>query len=182
MMNALMTPTARKWSLALFFLLGATILIKAYEQFVPYGVRYVRTDSIPKGLYASSWVGHRALERGQGVCFKAIPAGWYADRNYFRANESVCKYVLGVPGDEVKRQGDDVLICHAGKCSSVGKVLAADRAGRPTKSAFVASTVIPTGKYYLGSTHNPRSFDSRYLGLIDTGSIAVRISPIWTQN
>jgi conjugative transfer signal peptidase TraF len=179
-MNYLMTPTARKWSMALFFLLGATILFKGYEQFVPFGVRYVWTPSIPKGLYASTWLDHRPLQRGEGVCFRGAPTGWFADRKYFREGASICKYVLGVPGDEVRPQGDRVQICHDGKCSDVGQVLTADLAGRPTQGAFSAATVIPVGHYYLGSTYFPRSFDSRYMGLIEAGRITVRISPLWT--
>lgn len=180
-MTFLMTPTARKWSLAVFFLLGSTILLKLYDQCVPYGVRYVRTASIPKGLYASVWNDHKSLERGQGVCFNAAPTGWYAQRNYFRADDNICKFVLGLPGDEVRPQGERLQVCHEGQCADVGEVLTADLAGRPTKGAFTAATIIPPGQYYLGSTHNPRSFDSRYLGLIDAGSISVRISPLWVQ-
>lgn len=180
-MNSFMTPTVQKWGFALFFLLGATILMKGYEQFVPFGVRYVFTDSIPTGLYGSMTYNRTPLARGQGVCFRIAPQGWVADRGYFSPGESVCKFVLGVPGDEVRPAGDHVNICYQGHCHSAGAVLAADTKGRPTKGAFSVSTVIPEGQYYLGSTYHPRSFDSRYLGLIDASTIAVRTWPLWTK-
>jgi type IV secretory pathway protease TraF len=175
------TPTARKWSLALFFLLGSTILLQGYAKLFPYGVRYVRTASIPTGLYGSSWLDHRPLERGQGVCFKFTPSSWFAERNYFPANANICKYVLGIPGDEVRPNGTQMQICHAGQCTNVGEVLPTDRTGRPTHGAFTTPVVIPAGQYYLGSTYSTRSFDSRYIGLIDARTIDVRITPIWTN-
>lgn len=181
-MSFLMTPTARKWSLALFFLLGATILLKGYDQLVPYGVRYVFTPSIPTGLYGSVRYDHTPLTRGEGVCFKPIPTGWVAARGYFQPGEIICKFVLGVPGDEVRAHGPALEICHDGSCASAGTVMPADRQGRPSQSAFTGTTVIPAGKYYMGATHNPRSFDSRYLGLIAGNLVTVRISPIWTQD
>jgi type IV secretory pathway protease TraF len=141
----------------------------------------VFTASVPKGWYASKTYDRTPLARGQGVCFRVTPTGWIAERGYFRPGESVCKLVLGVPGDEIRPQGDELTVCHAGSCRSVGKVLPADSRGRASVSAFPAPVVIPEGKYYLGSTHHPRSFDSRYLGLVDASAISVRTWPLWTD-
>lgn len=180
MMPFLERETVRKWSLALFWLVGATILLKAYSLYVPYGVRYVFTESIPRGLYASVRYDGTALQPGQGVCFRATPREWMIPRHYFSANETICKYALGVPGDRVVPRGAEVFICHADKCSSAGKVLAKDGLGRSSVPAFTTETVIPEGQYYFGSTYNPRSFDSRYLGLVSSQAVTVRTYPLWT--
>lgn len=176
-----MTPTVQKWGLALFFLLGTTILLKAYDTMVPYGVRYVRTPSIPEGLYGSKRYDGTALVRGETACFRPAPTGWVAERGYIHPNATLCKYVLGVPGDEIRPQGERLSICQAGRCTDAGKVMPTDRQGRPSMSAFPAPVVIPEGQYYLGSTHHERSFDSRYLGLVDARSITARAWPLWTR-
>ena len=70
-----MNKTVEKWGLALFFLLGTTIGLKAYAMYVPYGIRYMYTPSMPQGLYQSKTFDHGALARGQGVCFRTQPTG-----------------------------------------------------------------------------------------------------------
>ncbi len=175
-----MSKTAYKWSVALLFLLGTTLLLKLYALYVPYGIRIVYTDSIPTGIYASEVYSGGALQRDQGVCFHPEPKGWLAERHYFESSESICKYALGLPGDVVRPIGTEIFICHANKCNSAGHVMAADRQGRPSVPAFTAETAIPAGHYYLGSTYNPRSLDSRYLGLVRAEQVAVRTWPLLT--
>lgn len=175
-----MNKTVEKWGLALFFLLGTTILLKAYALYVPYGVRFMYTPSIPKGLYLSKTFDGTSLSRGQGVCFRTNPTGWLLERKYLTPGEIVCKYTLGLPGDTVEPRGDEVFICHDGVCNSAGVVQKADSKGRPSQPAFTSATVIPPGHYYFGSTHHPRSLDSRYLGLVGSDSVSVRITPVWT--
>jgi conjugative transfer signal peptidase TraF len=176
-----LTETVRKWGLALFFLLGTTILLKAYDAYVPWGVRYVRTPSIPTGLYVSKTYDRATpLMPGQVVCFHPTMPAWAADRGYVEATEATCKQVLGVPGDAIEPRGDDVFICRKDACTHVGAVLRTDRSGKPSQPAFTQATVIPPGHYYLGATHHPRSFDSRYLGLVKADSVLVRAWPLLT--
>lgn len=176
-----MTPgTWQRWSIALLFLLGASILFKAYAMYVPWGVRFVFTASVPRGLYASKTYDGSTLERGQGVCFEPTLPAWAATRGYLFAGEVVCKTVLGVPGEQVLIDGVDIRICAAEGCRPAGAVLQADSKGRPMQPAFGSSQTIPAGHYYVGSTYSPKSFDSRYLGLIDARQIKVRTWPLWT--
>lgn len=174
-----MNKTVEKWGLALFFLLGTTILLKAYSQYVPYGIRYVYTQSMPQGLYQSKTYDLTALTRGQAVCVRTEPTGWVLARHYLAPGEIICKYALGVPGDRVEPRGDELFICHEETCATVGVVQKTDIKGQPAFPAFTGPTVIPPGHYYFGSTHHLRSLDSRYLGLLSAEQIAVRIWPIW---
>jgi type IV secretory pathway protease TraF len=175
-----MNKTVEKWGLALFFLLGTTLLIKLYAAYVPWGLRWVYTPSIPLGLYGSKTYDNTPLARGQGVCFKANPLPWMAGRDYLTPNEVICKFTLGVPGDTIEPRGNEIFVCHDGQCNSAGVVQAKDYKGRPSQSAFTEKTVIPANQYYFGSTHHPRSFDSRYIGLVDGSAVVVRHWPIWT--
>lgn len=174
-----MNQTVEKWGLALFFLVGTTILLKAYALYVPYGIRFVYTASMPQGLYQSKTYDQTPLTRGQAVCVHTQPTGWVLARHYLVPGEIVCKYTLGVPGDIVEPRGDEIRICHEGQCTSAGIVQKTDINGQPSFPAFSGPTVIPAGSYYFGSTHNPRSLDSRYLGLIGAEHVTVRIWPVW---
>lgn len=171
--------TLEKWGLAFFFLLGTTILLKAYSLYVPYGVRFLYTPSIPKGLYSSKTYDRTPLARGQGVCFHTPQVGWLLERGALTPGEIVCKLVLGLPGDTVEPRGNEVFICHEGQCASAGQLQTVDTQGRPVFPAFTQETTIPPGKYYLGSTYHPRSLDSRYFGLVDAENVTVRITPVW---
>jgi conjugative transfer signal peptidase TraF len=176
-----LNKTFEKWGLAFFFLLGTTIFIKLYSLYVPYGVRFVYTPSIPKGLYLSKTFDGTPLERGQGVCFRPHPTAWIAGRNYVSAGEDICKFALGLPGDVVSMKGDEVVICHGDDCHSAGKVRATDSENRPMQAAFTSKVTISPGQYYFGSTFNPKSLDSRYLGLVSASDVATRTWPIWTE-
>lgn len=172
--------TYRKWGIALFFLLGTTLVIKLYSLYSPWGLRIVVTPSIPEGIYASERYTGTPLNREQTVCFKPQELAWMAGRGYFAPKEIVCKYVLGIPGDRVEVNGTDITICHDTTCKYVGPVQQSDKLGRPSQAAFMQTTTIPAGYYFLGSYH-PRSFDSRYLGLIAQSAIDVQTWPIWTR-
>lgn len=176
-----MNKTVEKWSLALFFLLGTTILLKCYAAFVPWGIRYVYTSSIPVGFYLSKTYDGTPLASGQGVCFHANVKPWMLERKYLTPDEVICKRTLGLPGETVERRGDEQVICNAAGCTGVGLIQHVDTKGRPVSSAFAAPSVrIQQGQYYFGSNYHPHSFDSRYLGLVDQAAVTVRTWPIWT--
>lgn len=174
-----MNKTVEKWSLALFFLLGTTILLKGYVEFVPWGIRIVFTSSISKGIYFSTRYDGKAIARNESVCFYPPRPSWMADRTYLGAGEPICKHTLGLPGDLVEARGEEIFICHAAQCESAGMLKRTDSQGRAVQPAFSSKTVIPLGQYYFGSTEHPRSFDSRYFGLVGASAVTVRITPIW---
>lgn len=165
--------------MAFFFLVGTTIAFKLYSAYIPYGVRIVFTPSIPVGIYASQTYKGEVLQRGQGVCFKPVERLWMQGRDYAPKGETFCKLVLGVPGDVITPKGAELFQCSGDSCSSLGIVKESDVKGLPVIPAFPKAQAIGSNFYYLGATKHPRSFDSRYLGLIPSESITVKIWPIW---
>ena len=56
-----------------------------------------------------------------------------------------------------------------------------DSAGRPLASWPFGRYEVAAGTLWVGSSYNPRSFDSRYFGPIHVTAIKHWLRPIWTE-
>lgn len=161
---------------ALLTAIGLMALL-AYQSFLPVGITWNRSESLPVGLY---W--HKKLTTapvlGDVVCFPYKPPEWARSRVYFVEGTFLCKRVLGLPGDRIVSIGDRREICRDDGCVDVGRVKARDSSGRPATAATLPD-VIPEGFAYLGIPEVPMSFDSRYLGLVALADIHRTIYPVW---
>ena len=162
----------------LAFIIPALFLAAYGVKVLPWTIAYNRTDSLPLGLYLER-MNPPPLERGQLACFRYQEPRWAAGR-YLPNGAQICKEVLGLPGDSIRQESEKLTLAHDGETVSLGTLLPADSKGRPIPPMQWGTTVIPAGKYYLGSTRIVTSFDSRYLGLVDQGDVVGRIYPLYT--
>lgn len=146
----------------------------------PYGISFNPSPSLPMGVYWDGPVPHK-LHRNELACFSYAPPAWAFSRHYYSVGTQICKWVLGLPGDRIVKNGRTMHICHGDKCVFAGVILKTDSEGRPAYAASFPS-VIPEGEYYFGSTRVPNSYDSRYLGLIDYRDVTRVIHPLWAQS
>ncbi|MBC8737237.1 hypothetical protein F6X40_10500 [Paraburkholderia sp. UCT31] len=157
--------------------LALTLITAVYGfDVVPWRLAVNRTESLPLGLYfANRNVSN--IGKGQLICFVYREPNWARGR-YLPSGSHICKEVLGVPGDIITARGLSLFAQHGAETTYLGDMREADSAGRPVPLPNWSHVVIPPGSYYLGSTRSPKSFDSRYLGLVTTTEIAERIYPL----
>jgi conjugative transfer signal peptidase TraF len=162
--------------------LGALLLVAgwpAHQDFLPVGITWIRSPSLPIGLY---WHTRPTLppRRGDVVCFRYHAPQWAIERQYLPEDSLVCKRVLGLSGDRLVRNGDSLTVCHPAACEDVGRIVSFDSRGRPVTPAMLPER-IPEGSVYLGVPEHPRSFDSRYLGLVQTTQLLRTIHSVWVR-
>lgn len=126
-------------------------------------IDWVRGDSIPVTF---AWISGGPIQRGDYVLFKAqspVINGGQPTR--------LTKQVACVEGQSVAFEGDKF------SCDGqlLGAVIRKTSDGRPVPVAEF-NGVIPEGKVFVLGPH-PRSFDSRYLGLLDRNELT-RVEPI----
>ena len=141
------------------------------------GITWIRSPSLPVGLYWHTRIT-RQPRRGDLVCFRYQAPEWALERHYLPESSLVCKPVLGLPGDRVLRTGDSLAVCHQAVCEVVGRIVSFDSRGRPVTPAILPER-IPEGSLFLGVPERPRSFDSRYLGLVRVTQLLRMIHPMW---
>ena len=174
--------TGRRGVLRWSVLLGTLLLIAgwlSHQDVLPVGITWIRSPSLPIGLY---WHTRATVppRRGDEACFRYRPPQWAIERQYLPENSLLCKRVLGLPGDRLVRNGDSLTVCHLAACEDVGRIVSFDSRGRPVTPA-VLPAIIPEGTVYLGVPEHPRSFDSRYLGLVQIAQLLRTIHPVWVQ-
>lgn len=166
----------RMLGVLLLCFVGLTGLL-ANQDLLPVGVTYVRTQSIPVGFYWHTTKSQRLALMDQ-ACFPYVAPEWAKPRQYFPEGMLLCKYIYGVAGDRLVRDGDQLRICHKSECVDIGKVHQHDSHGRAVQAARLPD-VIPDGYVFVGSPAT-MSFDSRYIGLISTHDFKRTIHPILT--
>jgi conjugative transfer signal peptidase TraF len=165
----------------LLLFLGSLVAISAYVHFVPFGLSWNMTKSIPQGLYLSTRTdGATLFHRGQIACFEYAPPQWASPRRYFPPGFQLCKHVLGLPGDAVTLAEGSVSISSAAGVFSGGTYAKADSAGRPLPQDVGISGVLGSTEYLLLAPANSNSLDSRYLGRIERRQITRTLVPLMT--
>ncbi|HMZ96743.1 MAG TPA: signal peptidase I [Nitrospira sp.] len=135
---------------------------------------------------SGSWPHHNffLIQKGQSVGRGSLVAFImqqdYAERvqpgrlhrDYADVGKRWMKRIVGVPGDHILVQDNEVYI----NGQSVGRGIGIDRYGQRIDLATLPET-IPEGQYYVALPH-PRSFDSRYYGLIRQADILGTVTPL----
>ena len=91
-----------------------------------------------------------------------------------KENNILIKEVACIPGDFLTKDDEGVIFCEQ---TRLGKALKIDSKGNALP-IFDFSGPIPKGSYFMMGT-NPRSFDSRYFGLIHDDAFLSKALPIW---
>ncbi|CAM4004462.1 S26 family signal peptidase [Bordetella tumulicola] len=132
------------------------------------------SDSAPRGFYAVSTL---PVARGDYVVARlpAAMAALAAERRYLPANIPLLKHVAAMYGDHVCVRNGMVRVN--------GKVLALtlthDSQGRLLTS-WVGCRILTESEWFLLSTDNAASFDSRYFGPVPRAAAYGRAAPVWT--
>lgn len=130
------------------------------------------TPSLPEGIYRKK---NAPVEKGCFVLFR-LPASELSSRSY--ARESLIKQVAAMEGDRVRISVEGVSV--NGRLLANSAPLPADRDGLPLPQLALGDYTVGAGEVLTMSTYNPRSFDSRYFGLVPRESIIAVVAPVFT--
>lgn len=132
------------------------------------------SDSAPHGFYV---VSTQSVARGDYVVTRlpAAVAALAAERRYLPANIPLLKHVAAVYGDHVCVRNGMVRV----NGRELALTLTRDRQGRPL-AAWAGCRVLAENEWFLLSTDNAASFDSRYFGPVPRAAAYGRAAPIWT--
>jgi len=148
------------------------------------GLRFNETPSVPTGLY---WITLDPNAEFVEFCPPEPFGRLSVERGYRSKASSACpdggipllKSIIARPGDTVEVSSRGIFVNRIPIPNTAPKSL--DSAGRPLSSWAFGRYEVSSGTFWVGSSYNPRSFDSRYFGPIDESAIRFRLRPIWTE-
>lgn len=175
------------WSEALTLVLAVccgVALLKA----LPFSLRLNTTESLPLGLYVQDFRKEPAL--GRLVIIPAPTPTSYADptvRSLLSRNRDLLKPIGAMAGEYITNEGFYTWSCPHGdkpdnRCRLLGVSTPTDSTGRKLTPWPFKQTRVPEGMAYVGNmTVHPRSFDSRYLGLVPIDKRRGVVFPLLTE-
>jgi conjugative transfer signal peptidase TraF len=176
--------TRNYWRLARQVAVPCMILwavVAFWSAWVPYGLMWNVTPSIPTGIYITETFHGQPVKRGDVVCFKYRAPAWAMPYQYAPEGLRFCKPIAGLPGDEVRIDTKTVEVVAEGAVRTSVKQLNFDFKGRPLDTSALVPGVVEQGNFILIAPAHPKSFDSRYLGPIPISAISHRAWPVWVE-
>ena len=156
--------------------MGASIvLIAAALSDGPPRILWNASASLPIGLYALAPPEPLALDDLVAVALPPEQVEWVAERGYLGRSALLLKRIAALPGTEVCRIGNVVLI----DGTAVSTALETDSHGR-SMPVWQGCTVLEERQLFLLLAETPESLDGRYFGPTDAASIVARARPIRT--
>ena len=142
------------------------------------GVRLNTTASLPLGLYI------RTLADSDYVTFcldddmgrMALKRRYVSSGSCSYGGAPLLKKVVARPGDTVHL--DDRGISVNGKLLENTEPRMTDSLGRQMKIYPFGTYVVQPGTFWVASTYDNRSFDSRYIGELQDGRLLMRVKPL----
>lgn len=161
---------------------AAMAVFNVFTHLVPYSLVWNRTASVPLGLYLAEEVSGDELKRGELGCFAYHAPTWAKARQYFPDGFKLCKPVAGVAGDTYAVRDSLLMVRHkhTGHEVVAGELAKADSAGRVLPQNALDAAILQPGQLLLVAGAHANSLDSRYLGVIPTAHVKLRLYPIWT--
>ncbi|MER8808220.1 S26 family signal peptidase [Mesorhizobium australicum] len=132
--------------------------------------------SAPIGLYSVQPAGRIEVTDLVAIDAPEPLASFLADGGYLPRGVPLMKRVVGLPGQEVCRDGVSITVDGI----AMGKALERDRLGRPLP-AWQGCRRIASNELFLMNWDVRDSLDGRYFGPIETSSIIGRAVPLWTD-
>jgi len=148
------------------------------------GLRFNATPSVPTGLY---WISSDPTAEYVEFC-PPEPFGTLSVARGYRAQSAeacpdgglpLLKPIVARNGDLVEVSARGIFVNRIPIPNTAPKEL--DTAGRPLIAFPVGCYEVAPDTVWVASSHNPRSFDSRYFGPISETAIQHRLRPIWTE-
>jgi conjugative transfer signal peptidase TraF len=154
---------------------GAALIACCVMRSGPPVLLFNPSTSASRGWYlltpeAPSRIGQFALAR-----LPVTVARFAGERHYLPLGTQLLKRVAALHGDYVCADGTEVRVNRR----TLVTPLTEDSQHRPLES-WRGCFVLRAGQYFLLSTTNPASFDSRYFGPLERASIVGRAVPVWT--
>ena len=127
---------------------------------LPKKLIYNASASAPMGLY---WLDNRPVERGDYVLVRVPDRVWnlVIERGYLPPDVPLLKRVVGVNGDRICRQSDEISV----NGSVVASAKRRDGQGREMPD-WNGCHILTEQTVFLLQDH-PQSFDGRYFGPVD---------------
>lgn len=171
----------RTWLIDTFLVFAlVSLAITAARRYQPYGLAYIKTPSVPMGVYITKdFERNDGVRHGEVLCWRHGELGKFLDRGYLPPQFRLCKPVAGVAGDELRVTEEKVEVLIAGKSVVEGKVLHKDSRGRELPNALAGLSSVPQGSIVVLAGQYPNALDSRYLGPIPLQLIQKRMTPLW---
>lgn len=113
------------------------------------------------------------INKGDYLVFNKEGAHAFMQKS-MKVHDRMIKKVGCVPGEALKVDETLNYTCDG---DPLGQALTADSNGRPL-TLFVFNGLVPARHYFMVGTH-PRSYDSKYYGLINEHDFLYKALPIW---
>lgn len=167
----------RSFTLGVLPLLFATICGLA-------GMRFNTTASVPMGIY---WISSDRTTQFVEFCPPEPFGRSSLERGYRGKTSLVCndggepllKPIVARSGDTVEVSARGILVNGIPVPNTVPRAL--DSEGRALKAWPFGRYQVAPGTFWVASSYNSRSFDSRYFGPIRETDIQHHLRPIWTE-
>lgn len=143
----------------------AIIVASSFD--LPTKLVYNASVSAPIGLY---WIDQGSVFRGDTVLIRLSEQvrDLFETRQYLPRNVPLIKRVVGIDGDIICREGQEILINNA----TAAVALIEDDQGRKLP-VWSGCTTLGPDSFFLLQSH-PKSFDGRYFGPVDRALIIGR--------
>lgn len=176
-----MPPSGRHKALLLTFGVPLFTLSALSATAMAFGIRINTSYSLPLGLYATTNDSEAELVE---FCPAEPFASESASRSY-RTRGFACpdgavpllKPVVARPGDLVIVSPEGIVV--NGHLLPKTYPIPFDAGGRPLKAWPTGLYGVHEGTVWVASTYNAGSYDSRYMGPIQTSQIRRRLRPLW---
>ena len=142
---------------------------------LPSRIIVATSDSLDHRVFLKVSVDPGVIEEGDYLLFR-LPGHEHKkhiDRG-LKENDVLIKQVACKPGELLQKSSGGTFIC-SGRV--IGEAMEKDSMGHALPE-FQVSGLIPPGYYFMMGT-NPRSYDSRYFGLIHVDDFISKALPLW---
>jgi type IV secretory pathway protease TraF len=151
---------------------GLLVLAVGIRAALPIVVVYAPSASLPKGWYLRDFAT-RDLAIGDVVVVE-MPQGVWTTESVEGHPPRLLKQVAGMPGTRVCWHAEGMTVVTA-----QGAVVYPYHAEKRSLRRADGCLTVPAQHLVLVGTH-PRSFDSRYIGIVDGHLFQFRVRPLWT--
>ncbi len=142
---------------------------------LPQRIIVATSDSLDHRIFFKVPVDTARIKHGDYLLFQ-LQKGEHAPfiHKGLKENNMLIKEVGCIPGNLLTKDTDGVFFCGQ---TRLGKALTKDSKGNDLP-VFDFTGPVPNRRYFMIGT-NPRSFDSRYFGLIHDDAFLSKALPIW---
>jgi len=142
---------------------------------LPQRIIIATSDSLDHRIFFKVPVDTARIKHGDFLLFQLQQGGHTPFiRKGLKENNVLIKEVGCIPADTLTRDTDGVFFCNQ---TRLGKALTKDSKGN-VLPVFNFNGPVPQASYFMIGT-NPRSFDSRYFGLIHDDAFLSKALPLW---